>query len=197
LATGWDYWRETVYVNTDIRAHLLDLTASGRNVDLHFAFVSAGNRQGLISQMHVTFPVSVGSLRGEFFPAEHAFSVEGVPVVLHPGDLKLVSVSGSLPIQSMFEGGEVASPSDSEAGRGDSREVPLVLRIRALDFRGGKFQGRWEVCRVYVGRENVTGWSRSSEMFHVFDSVFRTDNNTNWISVEAMGKGSVTPRELK
>src|ERR1700680_3077549 len=99
LGQGAEYWRG-LYVKSDIRGHLLSPNVQGDWLEVQLAFINKGNRQGAVTNVRVVFPVNSGQ-----FPVpakEYAwqnpkdFSVTGIPVVLNPGDIRLVILRGKL-----------------------------------------------------------------------------------------------------
>jgi hypothetical protein len=190
FATGGDYFKK-MFAETDVKAYLLDLTAMESRLSFRFALVNAGYRQGLVSELTVLFPLWSNGYRGEMSPPSSEFTLQEIPNVLGPGDIRLITIVGTVPIQGFyFHAASVNPETDGQAYAGkDVRRVPVILRIRAIDFKGRKYEARWEVCKLYVNPENIAGWRRGDEQFSVFNKRFLSPDK-EWLSIERLGQTS-------
>jgi len=174
-ALGADYLKTIVFILDvhDVRVYMLFLTAHKNNFELHLALVNPGNRQGAVSEL--IFGYSTKMFRGQFYfsPNSPDLTIQGVPALLNPGDMRLVTIKGILPINSIYENGSPVDPAvdGSTFAQGDVHKVDLSLRIRALDFRGQRYEGLWDVGKMSVFPENVAGSrvsSYASAIIHPF-----------------------------
>jgi hypothetical protein len=150
-------------------AHGCSLTLSiGRvsSYNLQLVFVNSGNRQGVISELDVGYSINKFGVQGymPFRPPQP--TVEGVPVLLNPGDMRLVTIKGTLAINNMYENGSPVNQSMGSAtsAKVDEREVSIVLQFRSLDFRGNRYTGKWDVGRMTLAFP-ILGLSKHSCTF--------------------------------
>jgi hypothetical protein len=98
-------------------------------------------------------------------------TVEGIPALLNPGDMRLVTIKGTLAINNMYENGSPVNQSMGSAtsAKVDEREVSIVLQFRSLDFRGNRYTGKWDVGRMTMTSDNYTGLKLYSYALPIFD----------------------------
>ncbi len=198
IAKGTDFIGEKRLVDSDVRAHLLAATILGHEMQFKVALINAGNRQGLISEVSLQTPV-VLQMEGQAFTSikDSEPSSDVVPLILAPGEVKLLTLYGKVPtidgsVSAQSNPGEVPKAGGkTTADKGT--EVHAV--IRALRFRGKKYEARWKLCSIDYASDNSARWSPGIERVNVFESVHLAEDK-NWLSHEFMIKhGSRANRE--
>lgn len=183
LGKGLDYWLTFSYVATAVHAHLLIFAAHEQTLELQLALVNAGNRQGAVTEFTVVFPAEMGGGRPYLTPNPKDFAVRGIPVVLNAGDIRLVTIRGKLPLEAMYHNGQPVDPTVDGSQYEDKgiRKADMSIRIRALDFKGRRYQALWDLCKMFVRTERVAGWRIGSTEFKVFDRGAYPADST-WLS---------------
>lgn len=154
---------------SDVRAYMLVLGAYKGDFELQLVLANTGNRQGAISEL--TFGYSSKKYGEAYSPIQSV--IQGVPALLNPGDMRLVTLKGMLPINAMYENG---SPVNQSA-RSDEHEVALTLHFRALDFRGQRYAGKWDIGSMSVTSANIAGWGLYSYALSIFDKQYFSGEN--------------------
>ena len=162
LAQGLEYWRTFTYISSDIRGYVLSPTIFNDNVNIQLAFVNKGNHQGAVVgvQLVLPFDAQAGLGKGHLGQRPNDFSVSGAPVVLNPGEIRLVTLKGKLNPETVASLAKLVDPKadDGDASKPDRRKQDLEIRLRSLDFRGGKYETYWPIGSVYVSNKRIDGY---------------------------------------
>jgi hypothetical protein len=197
LGQGIDYWRTVSHIAGDIRGYVLNPNIHGDSVEIHLAFVNKGNRQGVIVNVQLAFPITFGPEGGTVYIAQRSVqtSASGVPVVLNPGDIRLITLKGKLDTDIVVAHAKPVEPLvDPEALNRDLRKQDLALQLQALDFRGRKYETFWRLGSLYsTGRWHEPYDFDSYRMLkkedrtelRVFDSAGYSPGS--WFTMEAIG----------
>src|SRR5437870_2970410 len=118
IAIFSDYWKTYLYIDLDTRAYILYEAAHLKDFELHATLVNSGNRQSIVSEFIVVFPFQMDGGRPISIPNSSDLKVEGIPVVLNPGDMRLVTIKGILPIKALYQYGSPIDPAIDSAFTG-------------------------------------------------------------------------------
>jgi len=169
VGQGLDYWRTFAYVASDIRGYVLSPSIFGDKFEIQLAFVNKGNRQGAITVLQPVYPFEmkdVGS-GGRAYTGQRSkdFSASGVPVVLNPGDIRLVSLKGKLNIDTLSFHAKPVDPKgdDADASKPDLRKQAIELHLRALDFKGRNYETFWPIGTLYISNKQWSGYRLPAE----------------------------------
>jgi len=159
-----DYFMTSKIITQDVRAHIQSFEGHEDQFNMAVILVNAGNRQSIIRMVQPTFPFKLSRGTGHLYQNPSMFTVNGVPAALNPGETRLITIRGTLPIQQMYEHG---SPD------GDSKEnihkAALSLCFRSQDFHGQRHDGIWQVGEILVNSARIAGWGNFSNVFPLFD----------------------------
>jgi hypothetical protein len=134
--------------------------------------------QGLVSDLQIIFPVGPHATGPFLTSRSDEFRVESAPLLLEPGQMRQLSITGTLPLRTMYENGRPPDPQvdRDDLARSGSRKAEVALLIRGLDFQGQKYEARWPLAAFYVLEDTVTGWTRHDDDLKIFDPKYRTSN---------------------
>ena len=183
VSGGVDYWKTFLHISPNIRAHLLSLDVTGEGIAAEVALVNAGNRQGAVAAIYSAFPVRFPSAaspaaEGWLSLRDDSFKVTGVPTVLNPGDIQIVTVRGKIHPESVYDHSLPVDAADGdEFTKPDRRKNDLALAIRALNFKGEKYETRWRLGTVFFTPQEISSF-RYGQTADV--SLFEKDALSAW-----------------
>jgi len=162
-----DYWKTFLYVSSDIRAHVLTFNFGGQQVVAEFALVNQGNRQGAITDVRATFPVQfpvvAGAPMGWLSQDSKFIQITGVPTVLYPGDIRIVTIRGTIHTESLHYNSPPVEASDGdEFTKPGRRKNDFAIAIRALDFKGQKYETYWRLGTMFFTTEGISSFRYGS-----------------------------------
>ncbi|MGI9087711.1 MAG: hypothetical protein ACR2HH_08250 [Chthoniobacterales bacterium] len=171
-----------------IKAHALSVNSGGANIQVDLALVNEGDHQGMVTDIAPMYPLSLNGVpSGYISQGRNSSEVTGVPVVLNPGEIRLVTIKTKLDLESAFFNATAVGPNDPQQfKRNDVRVSELDLRVQALDFRGRKYRSYWRLGKLFVDREAIAGWQYAPTFgeLRVFNEPAYTDV---WYPVDYIG----------
>ncbi len=182
-----DFWKPLILARSDIRAYTLIFNVGSPNVKIQLALVNQGNRQGCVTDIAATFPIAQG---GYVSQPPDTFEVGGVPIVLNPGDIHIVTITGKVHMDSAYFNGQATVPSDGEQlYKPDHHKIDFALRVQALDFKGLKYRSYWRLVTLFVSKDAIRSWQYGPEFgeLRVFNKAAFEDV---WFPLEYIGPKS-------
>lgn len=173
LATFLGIWKENWFFRTDVQAHLINLAIYKEAFEVQFAVVNIGNRQGLLSNIELVFlPRGGGFIKG------NKFTIDPYQILLNPGDIRFVSVTGTLPLENMYLNGVSVDPhiGNQKFVKEGERKADVALSIQGLDFQGRRYDALWKITTVYLNQDksvnSMTYYENGEGELSIFDSQF-------------------------
>jgi hypothetical protein len=177
VGQGIDYWRTFGFVASDIRGYVLSPGIFGDYVEIRLAFVNQGNRQGAVISAQPIYPFEIKEMpNAGAYIGQRAkdFSASGVPVVLNPGEIRLVTLKGKLNVETVSFYAKPVDPKgdDADPSKPDLRKQDIQLHVRALDFKGRHYDTYWPVGTVYISNKQWSGYRLPSQLNGIEIRVF-------------------------
>jgi hypothetical protein len=173
-------------VKSDVRAHLLSFAIDFDDVlEVQLAFVNQGNRQGAVTNVSTAtlmeFRGTVGYI--QTWSKDSETTLTGVPAVLNPGDIRLVTLREKLLPSGLYPDAQPVDPEKDNVKdfpdlmKAGVRKAEFALGVQALDYKGRKYDGYWKLARLFLTDTAIPSYrlETSSPAYTVFNKTWKRD----------------------